>query len=242
MQTIIIQLALLLAISVLTCSIAVADVFSFTTADSQTHPRSVAMNAIVTECFNRMGHTANIHPMPSERSLYNANAGVQDGNFVRTMGISAAYPNLIAVPEPLSENVIVAFSKYPAIKVNGWESLLPYNVVWVRGWKNCDRELKEAKTITRVPNEELLFRFLSEGRADVGVFGLDTGVQKLRELAIINVHPITPPIAESTLHLYVHKSHAHLVDQISATIRAIKLDGTYKKLLDQTYQYIPSPE
>jgi len=230
------QFFLFLAISMLASSTAVADVFSFSTADNQAHPRSIAMNAVVIECFKRMGHTASIRPMPSERSLYNANAGVQDGNFVRTMGISATYPDLIAVPEPLSKNTIVAFSKYPNLKVDGWKSLLPYHVAWVRGWKNCDRELKEAKTITRMPNEELLFRFLSEGRADIGVFGLETGVQKLRELAIFNVHPVTPPITESTLHLYINRSHADLIDQISATLRAMKLDGTYRKILDQTYQ------
>ena len=108
----------------------------FTTADNQNHRRAKAMNAVLRECFNRLTRDIEIQPIPSKRSLYEANRGAADGNFVRTKGISEAYPNLILVPEPISTNVIVAFSRNKNIKVDGWESLLDYRVCWVRNLKD----------------------------------------------------------------------------------------------------------
>jgi len=195
------------------------------------------MNAVLTTCFKRMGIELNIIPMPSERSLYNANAGLQDGNFVRTRGISEFHPNLIMVPEPVSKNIITAFSKDLTIKVNGWKSLLPYHVVWVRGWKNCERELKDANLITRVNNEQLLFHFLDEGRAQVGVFGLETGLELIGMLGVRDVHPLSPPIVESDLFLYLNKKHEDKVDLVAKTLREMKKDGTYDNILARFYNY-----
>jgi len=123
---------------------------TFTTADDQNHNRAKAMNAVLSECFNRMNIRINIFPMPSKRSLINADNGTEDGNFVRTEGITLAYPNLIQVPERISVNQIVAFSKNEIIQIDGWKSLLKYHVVYVNGWKNCERELKNSMATTIV--------------------------------------------------------------------------------------------
>ena len=209
---------------------------TFNTADNQAHVRSMAMNAVLTECFGRMNINLVIISMPSKRALLNANSGTEDGNFVRTDGISQIYTNLIKVPEKLTQNRIVAFSKNENIKINGWKSLLTYHVVYVNGWRNCERELKGVWGKTIVKNEELLFTLLEKDRADVGVFGYSTGMEVLKLRKDTGIKPLEPPIVVSDLFLYMHKAHAALIPEIAENIKAMKMDGTYEKLLVNAFQ------
>ena len=223
---------LLLFVSLSSSSLA-QTTLKFTTADNQTFSRSKCMNAVLIECFNRMGLRLEIIHIPSKRSLINANIGTEDGNFVRTEGISAQYPNLIKVPEKISENRIVAFSKNTGIKVDGWQSLLKYQVAYINGWRNCERELRQSKTKISVKNEALLFTLIEKNRVDVGVFGQSTGVEVLKLLGYSDIKALEPPIVVSSLFLYVHKKHEKLIPEIVKTLRGMKGDGTYKKLRDQ---------
>lgn len=209
---------------------------TFTTGDDQGHARAQAMNGVLKECFNRMGIELKIISMPSKRSLENANDGREDGNFLRTDDISQAYPNLIRVPEKIAVNRVVAFSKNTDISVSGWESLLPYHVVYVNGWKNCERELKKAKAQTTIKNEELLFTLLEKERADVGVFGLSTGLEVLKKLGYSDIKALAPPIVVSDMFLYVHKKHEDLVPEIVRNLKKMKKDGTYQSLVAEDFQ------
>ncbi len=228
-------LALLIILNFLFIAPAVAAPTSmtFTTGDARSDGRTKAMEELLTVCFKRLGIQIEVIPMPSERSLYNANAGTQDGNFLRTDGISKSYPNLIKVPEPFFVNTIVAFSHNKNIKINGWESLLPYRVAWVNGWKNCERELSTAKSVSRIRSEKALFLFLEKKRADVGVFGLHTGTAVLNKLNITSVYPLSPPIVVSNLYLYVNKKHESMIPQIVKTIQEMKLEGTFENVINK---------
>ena len=209
---------------------------TFTTADDQSHSRAKAMNAVLTECFKKMGIALEIIPMPSKRSLKNANNGTEDGNFLRTAGITQAYPNLIKVPEPVSVNRIMVFSKNTNMKVSGCKSLLKYHVVYVNGWRNCERELKNPKAKTVVKNEELLFTLLEKERAEVGIFGQSTGMEILKKLGYSDIQALEPPIVVSDLFLYVHKKHEGLIPEIVKILKKMKTDGTYKNLVTQAGQ------
>ena len=229
-----IRLGLILILFLLFSSSSAAQtILTFTTGDDQGHGRAKAMNAVLTECFNRMGIRLKILAMPSKRSLINANSGIEDGNFLRTGKLSYAFPNLIIVPERISVNRVVAFSKNEKIKVNGWKSLLKYHVTYVNGWKNCEREFKNHTAKTIVKNENLLFTLLENNRADVGVFGLSTGTEVLRKQGYTSIKAIEPPIVTNDLFLYVHQKHAGLIPEIVKTLQAMKQDETYQNIVNQ---------
>ncbi|MBU0961810.1 MAG: transporter substrate-binding domain-containing protein [Proteobacteria bacterium] len=228
--------SLIMLVLVLSSAVMAQTTLTFTTADNQEHSRAQAMNGVLTECFKRMGIVLEIVSMPSKRSLENANNGTEDGNFLRTDGITLAYPNLIKVPEKIAVNRIVAFSKHTDIPVNGWESLLEYHVVYVNGWRNCERELKKAKEQTVIKNEELLFTFLEKERADVGVFGQSTGLEVLKKLGYSDIKALQPPIDVSDMFLYIHKKHEDLIPEIVRTLQEMKKDGTYQNLVHREFQ------
>ncbi len=224
--------SLILLIFIFSSTSTAQPALTFTTADNQTHARSMAMNLVLTECFKRMGINLLIIPMPSKRSLLNANNGMEDGNFLRTDNIGHIYPNLIKVPEKIAENRVMVFSKNTNMVVDGWKSLFKYHVVYINGWRNCERELKGINNKTVVKDEGLLFSLLEKDRADVGVFGYDTGIEVLTTKKYSHIKALEPPITVSDLFLYVHKKHGRLIPDIVRNIKIMKMDGTYQAMIN----------
>jgi len=97
---------------------------------------------IVREAFRRAGVPVRVLYAPSERSLTNANEGIVDGEYLRISGLVSKYPNLVMVPEPICEYEFTAFTKKRGIRVAGWESLRPYNVGFITGWKILEENVR----------------------------------------------------------------------------------------------------
>jgi polar amino acid transport system substrate-binding protein len=145
------------------------------------------------------------------------------------------------VPEYLALEALTAFSTNPGLKINGWDSLLPYHVAWVDGREICKDRLGHATKITLEHNEVALLRFLAENRAQVGVLGLRKGRTLLQRLNITNVHPLSPPLEIAQLYLYLHKKHEALVPRVTAMLRTLKKDGTYEAIRQHFFEGTPYP-
>ncbi|MDO9632478.1 MAG: hypothetical protein Q7I92_11315, partial [Humidesulfovibrio sp.] len=89
---------------------------------------------IVTEAFRLLGMSPRLVRLSAERALQNANQGVDDGIYVRIAGLERLYPNLVMVPEPVTEFVFTAFTRDPALEVHSWAGLKPWNVGIITGW------------------------------------------------------------------------------------------------------------
>jgi len=212
------------------------------TADDQDATISHTTNLLLTECFHRLRFRLAILPRPSKRSIFEADLGRVDGDFARTDAVANAYPNLIKVPEHIARESLAAFSTDPDLKIDGWDSLLPYHVAWVRGREICKSRLGRVARKTLENSEVSLLRFLSEDRAKAGVLGLHKGRALLERLNITNVHPLSPPLEVAHLYLYLHKRHEALVPKVAAMLRALKEDGTYEAIRQHFFEGAPYPK
>ncbi len=185
---------------------------------------------IVAEAFRRIGVGLRITHLPSERALQNANQGIDDGDFARVAGLSAQYPNLVMVPEPVDEFVFTAFTKDQALQVQGWDGLKPHNVGLINGWKIVEANTRGARSVTRVKDEEALFALLDRGRADVVVVDLLLGQETVRRLGLTGVRALEPPLDRRGMHIYLHKRHARLVPRLAEALRQMRRDGTMQRL------------
>lgn len=186
---------------------------------------------IVAEAFRRIGVPVKLVMLPSERCLQNANQGIDDGNYVRIAGLEKSYPNLVMVPEPVSEFVFTAFTRAPELKVSSWSDLRRHQVVIVNGWKVAERQLDGAPRLKTARDEEALFALLDKDHAEVVVAGLHAGREIIRAHGYAGMRALAPPLAVEPMHLYLNVRHAALAPKLSEALRAMRRDGTLTRLI-----------
>jgi len=185
---------------------------------------------IVMSMFQRLGLKANTILLPSQRSLINANSGENDGNIARIKGLEKKFPNLLMVPEKIIDFDFVAFYKRSNnISVTNWQSLKPYHVGFIHGWKYFEKKVQHYSSLNKVKNTKQLFYLLKKDRVDLVLYDLWSGLWWLKHHGE-NIHYLKPPIASVKLYLYVNKKHEKLVPQLAQALADMKRDGTYKAI------------
>jgi polar amino acid transport system substrate-binding protein len=187
---------------------------------------------IIKEMFRRIGIEVTIVHLPAERALINANEGIDDGDFVRIAGLENRYPNLISVPEKITEYEFVAFSKDPSIRIRGWVSLKPYNVGIITGWKILEEKIVSTRSLTKVKDDTALFRLLEKDRADLVVCEHVQGNALLQTIGLTGVKALKPVLAKRDMFLYLNQRHAGLVPRLADALKKMKKDGTFKRIMN----------
>jgi polar amino acid transport system substrate-binding protein len=197
---------------------------------------------LLKEAFHRAGIVIEIIRLPAERSLINANAGITDGDFVRIAGLDATYPNLLRVPEKITDFEFVGFTKNVSIPTTSWKSLQPYDVAIVRGWKILEENIVGAHSLVKAKNQRLLFTLLKKNRADIVVYSRFEGYEMMNQLDMKDTHVLEPPLAVREMFLYLNKKHRALVPVIASHLRKMKRDGSYDAIKMQTLApFMPGP-
>lgn len=191
-------------------------------------------NMIAKEMYKRIGIDITFNLLPSERGLLNVVKGLDDGLLLRVGGIARRYPNLVQFEESANKTDYVAFARRTDIQINGWESLKPYDVGIITGWKILEHNIQGTRSLTKVKNAEQLFTLLDANRADVIVFARVSGLQMIRERGLKEIRVLEPPLATREKYFYLNKKHKDLVPRAGAALREMKADGTYQRIFDQT--------
>ena len=189
--------------------------------------------AVMKEAFRRLGMGFAMKIYPGHRALELSNAGETDGEASRIPGLEREYPNLIMIPEVQQRVVIRAFTTKSDIEVpNGWSDLRGHEVVYVRGIPFIRNKLREYGVEAHEVNSHLLqFEFLKLGRADVFISGEEALPSSLSEEDRDMFRQIDPPLSVIELFAYVNVDNADLVVPLVRTLREMKADGTYERLM-----------
>ena len=192
------------------------------------------LDLLVPEIFRRVGIEAEaVGYAASERAMINANNGVDDGMAMRIKGLEAIYPNLLRVEEKIIDNDFVAYSIRHDFKTTGFDSLKPFQVGYIIGWKVFEAPLRSAPAITLVQDANQLFTLLDKDRADVVLFERWQGNWLVRERRI-PARLLLPPLVTTEMYMYLHKKHAHLLGRVAEALRAAKADGSYRRIHEQS--------
>ncbi|MBF0194342.1 MAG: transporter substrate-binding domain-containing protein [Magnetococcales bacterium] len=184
--------------------------------------------------FKRLGLDIIIPRLPAERALINANKGIDDGDLPRISGLESIYNNLIMVPQSIMDYSFVAFTRHKNFKITGWDSLKPYNVGIITGWKILEKNVVGVRSLTKVKNQTQLFTLLQMDRTDVVIYEKWQGLQTARDMGIKDIKILQPPLSKRKMFMYLNKKHEHLVAKIAKTLTEMKEDGTYQKIFDKT--------
>lgn len=186
------------------------------------------LDMIANEAFRRVGYKLKLEKLPAERALMNANEGLIDGELIRITGLEALYPNLIRVPEKLTNWEFMAFSKNTSVP-STWESMRSRHVGHIRGWKIYEKNLAGAEHVIAVEDSTQLFNMLVLDRIEVALYEHWMGLALVKQQGLHNVHPISSPLVSCEMFIYLNKRHAPLVPKLAETLRALKREGFYRR-------------
>ena len=195
------------------------------------------LDMLIKEAFQRAGLRAEIVFTPTERSMYDVDAGLLDGEINRIEGMEKNFPNLVRVPEPNMTMHFVAFSNQP-YPVDGWESLKDLHIGVVSGWRILEEHTEGFPKRVLVPSETELFTMLHKGRIDIALYDKLTGYETISRLGYTGIRHLEPPLISRNMFLYMHKSHSVMVGVIAEALREMKLDGTYDRIVSEATAHL----
>jgi polar amino acid transport system substrate-binding protein len=193
------------------------------------------VDVVAREAFRRAGMQLKLIQLPAERALLNANAGIDDGEVSRIAGMEKAYPNLVPVPEKLVDHHFVAFTRNVKLANATWESLTPFSVGYIRGYKIVENNLKPATRTATANDAEQLFTMLDKGRVEIAIYRRWEGIVLARKMGIKNLRIIEPSLAEKEIFIYLHKKNADKVPLLAAALRDIKAEGLFMRACREAF-------
>lgn len=195
-----------------------------------TAPVSTVFEQVLSEVFRRLSLDLKFQEVSAERSLILVSEGIDDAECCRIPDVVRRdYPNLITVPESVFEVRFSAFAKRRDIQIDDWNSLRPYSVGTVTGWKILVNNIAQVKPLESfvLDDASAMFRMLDMDRIEIATLGYLSGLKVIDELGLgERIQPIEPPLASRKLYMMIHPRHAGLVEDLARVIREVKRDGT----------------
>ena len=192
------------------------------------------LDLIAKAAFSRIGIEIEVLFLPAERSISAANDGLHDGELNRVEGMETIYPNLVRVNESMMDFEFVGFTKHGSLSGSGWESLKPYQVGLIKGWKILETNVGHFPNITYYHSARDLFHGLKLGRVDIVLYGKLIGYAVMKNMDMDHVKVLKPPFAVKKMYMYLHKKHRSIIPGLSHALKQVKQDGTYKKIVSRS--------
>ncbi len=197
---------------------------------------------VLVEAFKRNGIRFKAEHNPSLRSLQKSNSGTVDGelhrvyNFHKVSG--GKYSNLLRIDSKILSVWLVAYAT-KEININNWQDLKHYQVAYYLGRKNVETALDKImprSQVKAVSNDLQAFKILATNRTEIvisesvngrAILNSSTEFKNIKEIARLN---------ETTIYAYIHKKHKKLGIKIAKTIREMKTDRTFYKIVEKVLQ------
>jgi len=192
-------------------------------------PATSIAERVVTEAYRRLGLSLQVRHLPGERSLRSANSGDTDGELYRKLGMERDYPNLVIVPVALLTYEIVIFTQGTHFVVNGWESLRPYTIGYVKSIKIVEQNTQGMRVEVASTLRQAFLK-MTMGRSDVVVANKNSGLAVLKELNLTDIKVLSPSLATFPVFHYLHKKHAALVPRLTAVLQQMQKEKTIDTL------------
>ncbi|MFZ6861516.1 substrate-binding periplasmic protein [Undibacterium sp. Ji67W] len=192
-------------------------------------PATSIAEKIIETAYQRLGFHIFINYLPGERSLRSANNGETDGELYRKLGMERDYPNLVIVPVPLLIYDIVIFSNGTNFVVNGWESLRPYTIGFVKGIKIIEQNTVGMR-LESAPTLRQAFQKMLLGRSDLVVANRASGLDALNEMKQSEITMLSPSLTIFPVFHYLNKKHAELVPALTEILQKMQKDKTLENI------------
>jgi len=221
----------LIVCSYFNVSIAIAKELKFSMLEGS-EAQNIAL-CVVQEAYKSIGITTIFKKYPTSRSFMIANKGYSDGETSRIAAISKKYKNLIMIPIPTIYMKGMAYTKtIEDFTPNGFKSLSPYQVIINHGAQFAKIGVEGLPSVYKVNNYQSAFKMLDVGRGDFVVAPYSNGVGLLRQLNILHINPLNPPLIEIPMYHFLHKKNVSLVPSVQEALMKMEASGRIEKIYD----------
>jgi polar amino acid transport system substrate-binding protein len=188
---------------------------------------------VLEQVYKRLHIEMSIVYFPAARTLWLANNGTVDGEVARLAGLEKTYPNLLMVKTPITViSPSVYTKKETYFTVQGWQSLKPYRVAYLRGVKFIERNLNGLSIEGEgVATTEQAFIMLEHNRVDVVISDANQTANLLPKYPDIKM--LSPAVDSFPAYHYLNKKHADLVPKVEAVLQQMIDDKTIERLTSE---------
>ena len=183
---------------------------------------------ILKEAYARLGIDFEFKELPNVRSLFTANSGDTDGEFLRLAGLEQSYPNLKMISVPIAYVDIVVYTKDKNFAVEGWQSLSPYSIGLERGVILIEEKTR-GMNVEAVTTIQQAFLKLNAGRTDIVVDSRSTQCL-LKNLNVSGISILEPPLAKLVMYHYLHTRYSALAVKLEEVLIQMEQEGELKAL------------
>lgn len=192
-------------------------------------PATTIAERVLQEAYRRLGMSIGVIKVPGERSLFSADHGQVDGELYRKLGMEREYPNLRIVPVPLLTYEIVIFTLGTTFVVNGWDSLRPFTIGFVKGIKIIEQNTQGMKLEPTATMRQAFLK-MTLGRSDIVVANRNSGLSVLKEMKLQEVKVLEPPLATFPVFHYLHKKHEALIPKLTTVLQQMQKEKVIEKI------------
>jgi polar amino acid transport system substrate-binding protein len=185
------------------------------------------------EAFKRIGKDITIQNLPPARAIQQVNRGQSDGDLLRIQGLETEFPNLVIVPEKISEYTFVAFTLKDKHTINGWDSFHSHKHSYLRGWKFYENNILTSSKSIVADSPKQLMNLLKRGRVDIILFSKWSGFW-WGSKSDVKLKMIQPPLKSEDMFIYLNKKHVSIVAELARAIKNMKKDGSYQSIIKNT--------
>ena len=194
------------------------------------YPLSLTVSEIMKSAYLKLGMELKIRYLPGKRSLHYSNSGHADGELFRIKGIGNIFHNLIRIPVVLMELETIAYAKRNDIVIDGWASLKPYKIGFLRGFKKAEVNTLGMQ-VYFAEQMSSLFSLLAKGRVDLVIESRLGGKNSLDPQVHFEIKPLEPPIEKFEVFHYLHNTNKSLVPKLTKVLQQMKASGEIKKII-----------
>jgi polar amino acid transport system substrate-binding protein len=191
------------------------------------------LDVLLKEALGEHGMVADVHSLPGERALINANEGIEDADAMRIPGIEKKYTNLLRVPTSFHTMEFVAFAHNPLVEIRDESDFDNFEVGIIRGWKIYEDMMHGKRNVTIVNDARQLFHLLVTDRIELALFERWQAAPIVAEMGE-EVVTLPPILAAFPMYMYLNDKHADLVPKIDRAFQRMNSDGSLDVINTQT--------
>lgn len=186
-------------------------------ASSLSHTKlSQQIEQQLSKAYLALGYQLIVHRLPAGRSLKMANQGEFDGELFRIAAVAAQFPQLVAVPAPLTSIQLHAYVlQDPSRHWQDWQQNPKLKVAYVRGFRLAEQYPFLGSRI-EVNTVQQAAQLLVQQKVDLLLEDNST-METLQQLQP-NLSKLSPILAEAQLFHFLHKKHHDLLPALATQL------------------------